>query len=189
MPTVAGLFERYEDANQALNALNEMGYDSGDISVVAPKNAIPERLAEDPGYKKTVKDETAATGAIFGGLAGLLLGVGVLFLPGIGPILSAGAIGTVLGSTAVGAGIGAATGGLRGALSEMGVPDVEATVYEEEVKKGGILVTVMDEGPRIEEIRSIFQQFHAVDLNTRRSNTARSIEEENRMREDKKTAP
>jgi hypothetical protein len=183
MPTVAGLFERYEDANQALHELNAMGYDAGDISVIAPKNAIPERLAEDPGYKRTVIGDTAATGAVFGGLAGLLVGVGVLFLPGLGPILSAGAIATVLGSTAAGAGIGAAAGGLRGALSQMGVPDAEATVYEEEVGKGGILVTVIDEGARTQEIRDLFRRNHAIDLETRRSRTAHSLEEENRQRE------
>jgi Heat induced stress protein YflT len=189
MPTVAGLFERYEDANQVLHALNEMGYDSGDISVVAPKNAIPERLAESPGYQKTVQKDTAATGAIFGGLAGLLLGVGVLFLPGIGPILSAGAIGTILGSAAAGAGIGAATGSLRGALSEMGIPDAEATVYEEAVGKGGILLTVIDEGPRIQEIRNLFKRYHAIDMDTRQSKTARNLADENRMRSKKDEEP
>jgi uncharacterized membrane protein len=165
MATVCGLFERYEDATRALDRLNELGYGKDHISVVAPENMVKDKLTGDFG----TSEDTAKSGAIMGGLAGLLLGVGVILVPGVGPILGAGALATAIGSTAVGAGLGAAAGGLRGALAEMGVPEAEATVYEEGVQKGGILVTVITDGERIQEVKDTFRKFNTVDLDVRKS--------------------
>lgn len=165
MATVCGLFERYEDATRALERLNEMGYGSDHISVIAPENMVKDKLKGDFG----TSEDTAKSGAVIGGLAGLLLGVGMIMIPGVGPVLGAGALATALGSTAVGAGLGAAAGGLRGSLAEMGVPDAEATVYEEGVQKGGILVTVITEGEQIQEVKNTFRTYNTVDLDVRRS--------------------
>ena len=46
------------------------------------------------------------------------------------------------GAALAGAGIGAAAGGLLGALTGMGIPEEEAHVYAEGVRRGGTLVTV-----------------------------------------------
>ncbi len=61
----------------------------------------------------------AGVGAVLGGLAGLLVGIGALAIPGIGPIIAAGP----LAATLAGAGLGAATGGVIGALADAGVPE------------------------------------------------------------------
>lgn len=45
--------------------------------------------------------------ALFGAFTGLLVGVGVLVVPGIGPIRSAGTLATALLATTIGAVIGA----------------------------------------------------------------------------------
>ena len=73
-----------------------------------------------------------------GGVIGLLAGVGALVIPGIGPIIAAGA----LASTLTGAGIDAAAGGLIGALAGMGIPDADAKHFERGFQEGGVLVTV-----------------------------------------------
>jgi hypothetical protein len=73
-----------------------------------------------------------------GGVIGLLAGVGALVIPGVGPIIAAGA----LASTLTGAGVGAAAGGLIGALAGMGVPDEDAKHFERGFQEGGVLVTV-----------------------------------------------
>jgi uncharacterized membrane protein len=165
MATVCGLFERYEDASRALDRLNEMGYGRDHISVVAPENMVKDKLTGDFGGA----EDTAKSGAVIGGLAGLLVGVGIILVPGVGPILGAGALATALGSTAVGAGVGAAAGGLRGALAEMGVPEAEANAYEKGVQNGGILVTVIAEGEHVQEVKETFKGYNAVDLGIRRS--------------------
>jgi hypothetical protein len=166
MATVAALFLRYEDADQALKQLNEIGFGVNEISIAAPKEMVGRKLSNEHG----TASETAKAGAIFGGLAGLLVGVGAIVIPGVGGLLTAGALATALGSTAVGAGIGAAAGGLRGSLREMGVPEAEATILEDGVKQGGILVTVIAEGEqRISQVKDVLRTFNAVDLEARRN--------------------
>ena len=175
MATIAGLFERYEDADRALVQINELGYGKDDINVIAPENMIKSKLAD----KGDAKEDTAKTGALVGGLAGLLVGVGTILVPGVGPILTAGALATALGSTAVGAGIGAAAGGFRGSLKEMGLPDADATILEEGVKNGGILVTVIVEGEdHIRRVKEIMRSSNAVDLESRRNIMERETKEQ-----------
>jgi hypothetical protein len=76
-----------------------------------------------------------------GGVIGLLAGVGALVIPGVGPIIAAGA----LASTLTGAGVGAAAGGLIGALAGMGIPDEDAKHFDRGFQEGGVLVTVQTE--------------------------------------------
>jgi hypothetical protein len=165
MATVVGLFERYEDADRALHALNEIGFGRDDISVVAPEEKVRSKLSGEHG----TAEGTAQTGAVVGGLAGLLVGVGAIVAPGIGPIITIGALATVLGAGAAGAGIGAAAGGLRGALREMHVPEAEATVIENGIKQGGILITVVSGEDRVQEVKQTMRDSNAVDLEARRN--------------------
>lgn len=187
MATIAALFKRYEDAELAIKQLNDMGYEREAISVAAPEEMVQGKLSVD----EDVQEDTTATGAIFGGLAGLLLGVGVILVPGVGPILSAGALATALGTTAAGAGIGAATGSFRGALQTMDVPEAEVKFIEEELKAGGILVTVVAEGEQIEEVKDAMRRANAVDLEARHSLEDRQRQERydettNAQRQDRK---
>lgn len=174
MATIAALFERYEDVDGALRELNQLGYDSGDISIVAPENVASDSFQGEYAPVGETAVETAKAGAAFGGLAGLIAGVAAIFIPGIGPVISVGALGSILGSTAIGAGVGAATGGILGALVGMGIPEQEAKVYEAGIRHGGILVTVIAEGDRIQAVGEILDRYNAVDLETRRSFWERS---------------
>jgi hypothetical protein len=78
----------------------------------------------------------AGVGTAVGGAAGLLAGLGLLAIPGVGPVVAAG----WLVATAVGAVAGAATGGLIGGLTGAGVSEDDAHVYAEGVRRGGSLV-------------------------------------------------
>ena len=74
-----------------------------------------------------------------GGAAGLLAGLGLLAIPGIGPVVAAG----WLAATAAGAAAGGATGGIIGALSRSPASaKTKPHVYAEGVRRGGTLVTV-----------------------------------------------
>ena len=76
----------------------------------------------------------------------LLAGLGLLAIPGVGPVVAAG----WLVATAAGAAAGGLTGGIVGALTQAGVSDEDAQVYAEGVRRGGTLVTarVNDPTPR-----------------------------------------
>jgi len=111
--------------------------------------------------------EGAGFGAVVGGLTGLLIGLGALVIPGVGPILAAGPIASALGGTAVGAAAGAITGGLVGALTGLGVPEEEAGMYAEAVRRGGGLVTTTVHDDMIDKAVEIMHRHGPVDLESR----------------------
>ncbi|MFO7170633.1 MAG: hypothetical protein DIU80_021600, partial [Chloroflexota bacterium] len=73
-----------------------------------------------------------ATGAVIAGLVALAV-------PGIGPLLAIGPLAAALG----GAAVGGALGGLIGSLSGLGIPTEQAREYEEAVRSGKAIVTVI----------------------------------------------
>lgn len=143
-----GVFSSRQDAEHALNELNRSGFSMDKVSIIARDSSRQEDIAgvgvsDSPSNKA---DEGAAAGAItggtLGGITGLLVGLGSLAIPGVGPILVAGEIATVLGTTLAGGAIGAAAGGLVGALVGLGIPEERARVYGDRVERGGYLVIV-----------------------------------------------
>jgi hypothetical protein len=100
-------------------------------------------------------------GGALGGGAGLLAGLGLLAIPGLGPVVAAG----WLASTAVGAAAGAAAGGIVGALVDAGVDREHAEVYSEAVRRGGTMVTARvrdDDSVRVENIMDTYQPIDPV---------------------------
>lgn len=156
----AGLFYSRDEAEGAVRALKDAGYDMDRVSVVA-KDADKiggHDTTQEVGNKA---DEGAATGAVtggaLGGITGLLVGLGALAIPGIGPILLAGAEATAIATTLAGAGIGAAAGGLIGALIGLGIPEEKAKIYNDRVKGGSFLVIVNGTAAEIARAESIMQ--------------------------------
>ena len=151
--TITRLYDDYASASQAVSQLERAGVPRDDISVVA-SNADNWYSGDRKGGRDAsgrvdrdrdgVDDRAegaaagAGIGATVGGAVGLLAGLGLLAIPGIGPVVAAG----WLVSTAAGAAAGGATGGLIGALTQAGVSEEDAHVYAEGVRRGGTLVTV-----------------------------------------------
>jgi len=101
-------------------------------------------------------------GAAIGAGAGALLGIAALAIPGVGPLLAAGAIASAAIPTAaaIGGGAGLAAGSLAGLLSDHGVDEEDSTYFEERLNQGGIFVSVQadDAGRSIEEAREILMR-------------------------------
>jgi hypothetical protein len=155
--TVVGLFNRRSAAEAAIRELKDAGFAEDRIGVALQERMQQGDLLEDLGGGEPA--EGAAKGAVSGGLVGGLLGLlGSLLIPGLGPVLAGG----VLGTTLAGVGIGAATGGLLGALIGLGVPEEDAKHFDRGFREGGILVTV-DAGARTPEALGILAR-HEVDL-------------------------
>lgn len=147
MITISRLYDDYNMAARVYNDLDNAGISTSDISIVAnngegwyEKGLEPGRIDKD-GDGVDDRTEGAATGAgiggAVGGLAGLLAGLGLMAIPGLGPVVAAG----WLVSTAALAVVGGATGGLIGSLTQHGVSEDEANAYAEGVRRGGTLVT------------------------------------------------
>lgn len=131
---VAGVFDQVEDTNRMVEWLQSNGWPTESIGLVAqgPGERFVHRDAADTKAGATAT-AGAAVGATAGGLAGILAGVGLLAIPGIGPILAAGF---------AGAAIGGAMGGLAGSFAGLGIPDESAREYEAAVQQGGLFVSV-----------------------------------------------
>ena len=166
--TITRLFDDYGDARTAVRNLEAAGFSHDDISIIANK-------AAHGGYERdddSVNDDGdvtrgATTGAVLGGVGGLLAGLGLLAIPGLGPIVAAGwLVSTAVGAAVGGAG-GAATGGIVGALKNAGHEDDEAQVYSEGVRRGGTLVSARVPDDRRAEAEAILLRHNSVDAATR----------------------
>ena len=166
--TVTRLFDDYSDARSAVRALEGAGFSRDDISIIANKDSYGGHDRDDDGINED-GDVTrgATTGAVLGGVGGLLAGLGLLAIPGLGPIVAAGwLVSTAVGAAIGGAG-GAATGGIVGALKNAGHDDDEAHVYSEGVRRGGTLVSARVPDDRRAEAEAILLRHRSVDAATR----------------------
>lgn len=169
MKTIVGLYDDITTARKVVEELVNAGFERGDISLVANNKLTGTTATGATGGDGEAMAEGAAGGALvggaLGGLGGLLLGLGALAIPGIGPVIAAGPI--VAGLT--GAGIGAAVGGLAGALINWGVPQEEAEFYAEGVRRGGTLVGVKSDEGMVNEALRIMNHYGPVDVRERSS--------------------
>jgi hypothetical protein len=146
--TLTRLYDDYATASRVVRDLETAGLASSDISIVASN---VDNWYKTTGKKKPkvdrdrdgVDDRTegaeagAGIGAVAVGAAGLLAGLGLIAIPGIGPVVAAG----WLVSTAAGAVAGGVAGGIIGALTQAGVAEEDVELYAEGVRRGGTLVS------------------------------------------------
>jgi stress response protein YsnF len=166
---VVGLFDSMSDAHGAVQELTNAGFTSDNISIVA-NNASGETTNYDSTGSEAAEGAGAGAvgGAVLGGLGGLLVGLGALAIPGVGPVIAAGTLATALGTTAVGAGIGAAAGGLVGALVGAGIPEEDANLYAEGIRRGGALVSVTTQSDAdADRAAEILDRYNVVDIDER----------------------
>ncbi len=166
--TITRLFDNYSDATAAVRELETLGVPHSDISIVA-NNIHGEHAGHDHDGVNDHGDVTrgTSTGAVLGGAGGLLAGLGLLAIPGLGPIVAAG----WLAATAVGAGIGAAggaaTGSIVGALKNAGHTEEEAHVYSEGVRRGGTLVSAKVADADVVQSEAVLDRNQPVDTAAR----------------------
>jgi len=169
--TIVGLFDDVNEAHTVVQELIDAGVDHNKISIVAnDAKGEYKQYRSDGSSAAEGAGAGAVGGGVLGGVLGLLVGVGALAIPGIGPVLAAGplaaALGTAGASTLVGAGVGAATGGIVGGLVGLGIPEEDAGMYAEGVRRGGTLVTAQVADNLADRAAAIMERKGVVDLDT-----------------------
>lgn len=171
MRTITGLYDSYDDAKAAVKALEDAGVPSDDISIVTNKangadvEGQGNRAAEGAGTG-------AGIGALAGGTGGLLTGLGLLAIPGVGPVVAAGWLAATAAGAVAGAVAGGAVGGIVGAMVEAGVPEEDANFYAEGIRRGGSVVTARVDDSRIASAETILSSSPRVDVAARRASYA-----------------
>jgi hypothetical protein len=160
---IVAIYDSLDLADQAVSNLIEHGFSIEDISLISggsmAKSSPDELRFETSDASSSGEVHAAGAGAVLGGLSGLLVGLGVIFIPGIGPVLAGGPLPVALTTLA-----GAAAGGIIGALVESGVPEAEAHDFVESMRRGGVLVTVRAEDIRAAEARQILDNQYPTEV-------------------------
>jgi hypothetical protein len=167
--TLTGLFDNYADAERAIRDLEAAGVADRDISIVANNANGALKPAEADSNVAEDAEKGAGIGAAVGGVGGLLAGLGLLAIPGLGPVVAAGWLASTIAGAVGGAFFGGAAGGLVGALTEAGVPEDDAHVYSEGVRRGGTLVTAKVDDDLVPNAEAILHDGGSVNVAARRS--------------------
>jgi hypothetical protein len=171
--TITRLFNSHTEAMSAVTELEHAGVPQDDISLIANNG---DNWHEGHRHAKAGDGDNdaaegagkgAATGGLIGGGAGLLAGLGMLAIPGIGPVVAAGWLATTALGALAGAAAGGAAGGILGALKDAGHSDDEAQVYAEGVRRGGTLVSVRVDDDRAAHVEQILHGQSGIDASTR----------------------
>jgi stress response protein YsnF len=171
MAAISRLYKDHDTGARVVAELERSGIPRSDISIISNNESgwfdrdRSRRIDRDADGRDDRAEGAAAgagIGATVGGVAGLLAGLGLLAIPGIGPVVAAG----WLASTAAVAVAGGATGGLIGALTQSGVGEQEAQTYAEGVRRGGTLVTVRIPDTDRARVEAILGRYSPMDTTT-----------------------
>jgi uncharacterized protein (TIGR02271 family) len=168
MATISRLYKDYDTGARVVAELEHFGIPQTEISIIANnetgwfdrnRSTRIDRDADGTDDRAEGAAAGAGIGGTIGGVAGLLAGLGLLAIPGIGPVVAAG----WLASTAAVAVAGGAAGGLIGALTQSGMREPEARNYAEGVRRGGTLVTVRVRDTDRMQVEAIMDRHNPMD--------------------------
>jgi hypothetical protein len=163
MTTITRSYDDFDDAKAAVTELKELGVPESDISLIANRR---EDVDEDSATDGMAKG--AGIGGALGAATGLLTGLGLLAIPGLGPVVAAGWLASTALGTAAGAVAGAAAGGLIDALTSSGVDERDAHAFAESVRRGAVLVSVRVPEPLALRAQEVLDHHDPIDLDIRR---------------------
>ena len=177
--TITRLFDSYDDATRAVDDIAALGISHDDLSILGnrPGTAATDTHSrhDHADHNHDIKDVNdhgdvdrgATTGALLGGVGGLLAGLGLMAIPGLGPIVAAGWLAATVTGAGIGAAGGAATGGIVGALKDSGHSEDDANVYSEGIRRGGTLVSARVADEVASQVEAVMQRYHGSDATTR----------------------
>lgn len=128
-------------AEQAMDELEQAGVSKGAVTLLWRANQFTD---SDFRWQKGHSKRSVASATGGGAIAGLALGVGLLAVPGVGPIAAAGALASAGASSiaAVSGIIGATGGAIARMLSDHDFDGVSANTCEPHLARGRVYLSV-----------------------------------------------
>ncbi len=173
MATLIGMFDHFVNAQQVVNELFKRGFRQDEISLIANASsneyasffhsgtASTAPLAQE---KPLTTCQGVVVGATGGAISGIVAALAPFVIPGIGPIIGAGPLIAGLTGGALGVLAGAATGGIAAGLLKAGVPQEEAHLFEESIKRGGTIIVVQSPETAVATVQKLMDDHCAVDV-------------------------
>lgn len=134
----SAVFATYAAAGEAVAALRVLGVPDAAISVLTP-----EQEHNSPSNER----ESIIRHLLGGGTLGAGIGVAALAIPGVGPLVAAGAIAATAVPTFAAA--GASLGALAALLGDYGVEQETAERHEQDLRAGSVLLLVETRGTKV----------------------------------------
>lgn len=166
MSRVTAIFDSQEQAQNAVQALRQLGVNDTHLSIVARHGDNTSVAGEGSAAHHAGDAADGATkGLLAGAGVGALFGLAAALIPGVGPFITAGALATSLGAAgggaAAGAIVGGTTGAVAGALANSGYDDHESSYYGSAIEQGGVFVAVDADGSAVsgDQVRATLAQY------------------------------
>lgn len=175
--TVSAVFKEQEQVDKVIRRLLDRNVSRDHISVMGNNFQSETRISGFISKKDVIFGglrSGAIFGSLFGSLLGLLSGVGVLFIPFVGPIVAAGPIGGALLGAASGALAGSAGAGLASALVTLGMPEEKAAIYETRLKAGEFIVMAEVAADKTGEISLLMESAGGEEVHTNETTLPRA---------------
>ncbi len=158
MHKCAAVLPTHTAAEAAIKELGAAGIDLKQLSIVGRDFHTDEQVVGFYNTGDRVK-HWGKLGAFWGGLFGVLFAPAFFWIPGIGPVLTGGIIGSVIMGMVeggvVGAGVVGGLSALGGALASIGIPRDSVLRYERALKADKYLIILHGTQEQVEQARSI----------------------------------
>jgi uncharacterized membrane protein len=148
------VYDTHAAADEAVKALQHAGFDMKTISIVGKDYHSEEHVL---GYFN-VGDRMkffGKLGAFWGGLAGILFGSAMMFVPVVGHVIILGPLAATLFGGIEGAALGGGAAALVGALTAIGVPENSVLRYETALKADKFLLVLNADAAQVERAREV----------------------------------
>lgn len=164
--SVVAVFVNFSDAQDAVRQIEAAGL-GAHVSLVSRGNE-QQLDAMGPLDQGDDMEKNGAIGAATGATVGLLASSALLVVPGIGPVLFAGAIASGI--------TGGIVGGIVGAMSGWGVKEDAAKEYEQELREGKSLVLASGDPLALAEVQGLLESSPAEQVNLHAESADRQVD-------------
>jgi uncharacterized membrane protein len=149
---LVAVFESSAEAHRALSELEQHGWRPNQMSLIA-RGDEGHLESTHPMRQGDRMEKSAAIGASAGAALGLLASTALLVIPGIGPVVFAGAMASSI--------TGGVVGGIVGAMSGWGIREDHLRDYERDVREGKSVVMLTGAPRKLAEAKALLQDFRA----------------------------
>ncbi len=168
------VYTTHAQAEDAVHQLAKAGFDMRRISIIGKEYHTEEQVV---GYFNAGDRARffGKFGAFWGGLAGLLFGSALMFVPVVGHVVVLGPLAAALAGGVQGAVLGGGVSALAGALSAIGVPKDSVLRYETALKADQFLLIVHGSADDIRRAHELLDRNDKADVQTHGSLATDSV--------------